>query len=219
MKKALVALAVAAFASNAMAVIAGSPHDLSAATGPQTYPGGTLSSCQYCHAPHRANITVAGAPLWNRNTPATIPTGYTSNTVSSQNAPGANSITCLSCHDGATDMGATYTGTNGFPTPPTLMVGAMAVASVANNGLQDDHPVGIRYAAVGGPGTGYKTKISVQAALKLYGNAGVETVECASCHDPHNDRWGGAGIGDINFRFFIRGAAGIGGLCSTCHDK
>jgi hypothetical protein len=216
MKKILVALAIAAFASNAMAIIAGSPHDLSA-TGPGTYAGGTLSSCQYCHAPHRANITIAGAPLWNRNTPAALPSGYTSNTVSSQNTPGANSITCLSCHDGVSDMGATYTGSNGFPTAPTVMTGAMAVSSAANNGLQDDHPVGIRYALTGGTGTGYKTKISVKAALKLYGAAGLETVECASCHDPHNDRWGGGT--DVTMRYFIRGTAGIAGLCSTCHDK
>jgi hypothetical protein len=215
MKKALLALAVAAFASNAMALIAGSPHDLSA-SGPQTYAGGTLSSCQYCHAPHRANITVAGAPLWNRNTPATLPTGYTSNTVSSQNAPGANSITCLSCHDGVSDMGATYTGTNGFPTSPTVMTGVMAVASAANNGLQDDHPVGIRYINDGV--NGYNTIASVTAvgALKLYGAAGSQTVECASCHDPHNDRWGGPTIAN---RYFIRGALGISGLCSTCHNK
>jgi mono/diheme cytochrome c family protein len=59
--------------------------------------------CVYCHTPHGANTTV-NAPLWNRTNPNNSYTVY--NLIGSQasgNAvtqPGANSITCLSCHDG-----------------------------------------------------------------------------------------------------------------------
>jgi len=66
--------------------------------------------CVYCHTPHGANSTAA-APLWNRtvtareyvlykqdNSHANEPTGMDLNYTQ----PGPNSLTCLSCHDGAT---------------------------------------------------------------------------------------------------------------------
>lgn len=66
--------------------------------------------CVYCHTPHGAN-SAPGAPLWNR----TLPAGSTFTTYSSLNspsltqtvtAPGANSLVCLSCHDGSTAIDA-----------------------------------------------------------------------------------------------------------------
>ncbi len=59
--------------------------------------------CVYCHTPHGANTTIS-APLWNRTNKPTAYTVY--NLVGSQatgnpvSQPGANSLTCLSCHDG-----------------------------------------------------------------------------------------------------------------------
>jgi hypothetical protein len=62
--------------------------------------------CVYCHTPHAANTTIA-APLWNRT--YSLPTGgyktydqlgTNSLTPGSVSAPGVNSLTCLSCHDG-----------------------------------------------------------------------------------------------------------------------
>ncbi len=59
--------------------------------------------CVYCHTPHGANTTIA-APLWNRTNAATTYTVYElTGSLRSGNAvtqPGANSVTCLSCHDG-----------------------------------------------------------------------------------------------------------------------
>ncbi len=59
--------------------------------------------CVYCHTPHGANTTIK-APIWNRTI---IPKEYkiydklrTLNRPIGQ--PGANSLTCLSCHDGTT---------------------------------------------------------------------------------------------------------------------
>lgn len=66
--------------------------------------------CVYCHTPHGANSTAA-APLWNRTV---ISREYTLYNQADENAnepsglnltytqPGPNSLTCLSCHDGAT---------------------------------------------------------------------------------------------------------------------
>ncbi|MDH5256530.1 MAG: hypothetical protein OEX07_00935 [Gammaproteobacteria bacterium] len=66
--------------------------------------------CVYCHTPHGANSTAA-APLWNRTVKSTKYTLYNQD-VSRANEPsgldltytqpGPNSLTCLSCHDGAT---------------------------------------------------------------------------------------------------------------------
>ncbi|MGK7346406.1 MAG: hypothetical protein ACNS63_11435, partial [Candidatus Nitrospinota bacterium M3_3B_026] len=63
--------------------------------------------CVYCHTPHGANSTLPKAPLWNRTNPGNTYTLYNIPLQSGQSPtdPGANSLTCLSCHDGtvATD--------------------------------------------------------------------------------------------------------------------
>jgi cytochrome c553 len=63
--------------------------------------------CVYCHTPHGAN-TNHDLPLWNRT--IQNPTGYTTYdqlntstlTPGSVSQPGANSLSCMSCHDGVT---------------------------------------------------------------------------------------------------------------------
>ena len=72
--------------------------------------------CVYCHTPHGANST-ADAPLWNRTVTQRTYTLYNQDTSTSSRTffeptallsadsytqPGPNSLTCLSCHDGAT---------------------------------------------------------------------------------------------------------------------
>jgi hypothetical protein len=61
--------------------------------------------CVYCHTPHGANTGVA-LPLWNRTIKATTYTTYnqlgTSTLTQEVAQPGANSLACLSCHDGQT---------------------------------------------------------------------------------------------------------------------
>jgi len=59
--------------------------------------------CVYCHTPHGAS-TVVQAPLWNRTASSATYTTYdslgTSTLTQPVTAPGPNSLTCLSCHDG-----------------------------------------------------------------------------------------------------------------------
>ncbi len=61
--------------------------------------------CVYCHTPHGANSTAA-APLWNRTVTKRTYTLYNDERQSpldlKVSQPGPNSLTCLSCHDGAT---------------------------------------------------------------------------------------------------------------------
>jgi hypothetical protein len=59
--------------------------------------------CVYCHTPHGSS-TVVDAPLWNRTASSATYTTYdtlgTSTLTQPVTAPGPNSLTCLSCHDG-----------------------------------------------------------------------------------------------------------------------
>lgn len=59
--------------------------------------------CVYCHTPHGADGATT-APLWNRTRPNATYTTYeqlgTSTLTQPVSAPGPNSLTCLSCHDG-----------------------------------------------------------------------------------------------------------------------
>jgi Doubled CXXCH motif (Paired_CXXCH_1) len=61
--------------------------------------------CVYCHTPHGANANIT-LPLWNRTQRTTTYTTYAAlGTVSLTQPvtqPGANSLACLSCHDGQT---------------------------------------------------------------------------------------------------------------------
>jgi predicted CXXCH cytochrome family protein len=202
MKKALVALALAAFASSAFAAVANSAHDLTASgLNVGTYPGAQISACQFCHAPHNVNTAVPNTPLWNRNKPGTSFVMYTSTTITGlmDGSPNANSMTCLSCHDGVTDMGATYTGTRGFA---GLVQMSNVRGAVVTANLQDDHPISIRYTQAAGK---YAAVNAVTTAgLRLYGAAGAEKVECGSCHDPHT-----------SVAKFLRAAPTA--ICSICH--
>lgn len=201
MKKILVALALTAFAQAASAALAGSAHDL-------TVGGGTLSACQYCHAPHNVNPADPSLPLWNRKMAPVA--NYTVKGPSY--APGFASLTCLSCHDGAGNLGDTYTGTQdlargtiGTYAPNPSQAGFNLGVNISN-----DHPVGITYAA----GASFK---AFPAGLKLYSSK----VECATCHDPHGAGDGtiaGAGSDHVaGGKSFLRTA--ITTLCTDCHIK
>jgi predicted CXXCH cytochrome family protein len=196
MKKTLVALALAAFATTASATIAGGSHDM-------TTFGGGLSACQYCHAPHLFALpNVTGGPLWNRNVPVAGITPYTSTTLADATVtPGVNTQTCLSCHNGTTTMSAVVNGVD--PTAVGAMSGLNAGRFVTGLDLTNDHPVGVNYPAtaeyVGAPG------------LPLY----ATQVECGSCHDPH-----GASDQAVGGAAFLRtGTVSATDLCANCHIK
>jgi hypothetical protein len=217
MKKALVAVALAAFAHAAYAATAGGSHDLSS-TGRRRNATSTLSACQYCHAPHNVNVAVTGAPLWNRNASTATFQYYTSNTVSATpTALNANSMTCMSCHDGVSDMGAVYTGSHGFggtvTTIATFAGGAAAYANVTTD-MRNDHPVSINYVAAA---NSLDTVANVRAAgLRLYGAS--PTIECGSCHDPHGTTVvGGGSDGAAGGEAFLRVAKTA--ICTSCHLK
>jgi hypothetical protein len=214
MKKALVALALAGFASTALANVAGGAHDLSS-TGPNPGLGGTLSACQYCHAPHNVNTGVPGAPLWNRNTvvigAGTPWTMYSSATLTGYRAatPNANSMTCLSCHDGISDMGATYATAQGFGGTTRAMTAIAGTTAIVGRDLTNDHPVSVVYA---GDGVNYSFVNAITPAFRLYRYAGLDYVECATCHEPHTQQTAGTPLYP-----FLRVSKAV--MCTRCHLK
>jgi hypothetical protein len=146
MKKLALALALSAVASVAQAQIANGPHDFTNGWTGSTATTATVGACTFCHAPHNANSAIANAPLWNRATnvgPYTMyPTGGTIRGAI-QTAPGANSLTCLACHDGVQSIAVTFANGN-VATGGTEAARAPA-AMVVSTDLRNDHPIAITY--------------------------------------------------------------------------
>jgi predicted CXXCH cytochrome family protein len=218
--KALVA--VAAFVpALALGNVVGSKHDLVAGSG-QT------QVCVFCHTPHGANTGTTA--LWNRALPDNAfkwtPTATVNGTVLPATVSDG-SLKCLSCHDGATALGAVMrdpTGSIRTNLTATLNgVNGLDVLVGTGKDLGGNHPIGVPYPTQ--TATGAYNGINVVniagfnaasglAGVKLYFNAnqttGVLGVECGSCHDPH----GVAGIAK-----FLRKDNAASALCTTCHSK
>ena len=106
--------------------------------------------------------------------------------LSSPDALGMVTRLCLSCHDGLGASDEVQFGTN-----------------VAGN-----HPVSIAYAS--SFGNDLRSPESVEASgLRLYRDGTSVRIECASCHDPHDNSRGN----------FMRATGQGGEICMSCHDK
>ncbi len=254
MKKLLVVVLVVAVcligATAAMATIANSKHDLSTSSTNSIHAtDGELSSCAFCHTPHHSVSSVA--PLWNRTLGAggyaatgggyyTVYGATATNTAGGTlsgtqvNAPGPNSKTCLSCHDGTLSLADVSFGTNrptAFDDPASKLDvdNSLGAGSIGNSGLggtdlTKEHPVGVVYNVLlsGGPGDpGLNPTLTVPAsgsaafrtvgttAFKVYFNGASYTVECGSCHDPHNTT--------VGMTPFLKGNKAT--ICSDCHSN
>jgi predicted CXXCH cytochrome family protein len=173
---AIFAVGAAGMVQQAGAQVVDSKHNLSANAGAgqgalrvnyMTGDGATTQVCVFCHTPHGA--AVAEAPLWQRTlgTQASYTTYGSTNASSSMDAEqgsanvtiGSVSLACLSCHDGTQAMN-TMSNT---PGSGNLATGKAAgdwagtrntngsltgIANLIEDGksLQNDHPIGIRYA-------------------------------------------------------------------------
>jgi len=106
--------------------------------------------------------------------------------------------------------------------------------------LRDDHPVSMIYASAKSYGTGGVIGTDSHAAgfrgatggtkpvvvngsitLPLYGTTDVTTakVECASCHDPHEERSKTGATDPTKSVYFLRINNDGSQLCLTCHLK
>lgn len=196
-------------------------------------------TCVFCHTPHNGAVAVPLWNRSNTTTSYQVYTSSTMDAASPTAAAIQSSISgaCLSCHDGsiAIDVltnlrgaahaasvaftrqatakgtyGSSGTGQNNIMTGGTPFLG---------NDLRNDHPITIIYetSRAATPGefvtqtiTGAKISVGATNPLPLYGGAtATATVECASCHNPHNNVNGG----------FLRKSNVGSALCLTCHIK
>ena len=101
------ALLAASLAPPARAALVNTKHNLSV-SGPGTVKAtGETQICIFCHAPHNSSPT---PPLWNRRSPGSTYTPYTSSTQrAAVGQPTGASLMCLSCHDGTIALGDVLT--------------------------------------------------------------------------------------------------------------
>ncbi|MGC8898843.1 MAG: cytochrome c3 family protein [Bacteroidota bacterium] len=124
----------------------------------------------------------------------------------------------MSCHDGTVAVNSL--GNYSSVGTPTMgsgteldATGKIATGREANLGtnLTNDHPINFTYdAALATADGGLVTPVStnyVDAAQKVPLYSG--TVQCASCHNPHNNQYGS----------FVRKSNSGSSLCLTCHVK
>jgi predicted CXXCH cytochrome family protein len=194
----LTAIAGLFIAGTASADISGSVHDFFDETG-----DGNL--CAFCHTPHGADADIAEAPLWDHEmTTKSYTTVYSSGsmqaTMSGDTTTYGISRLCLSCHDGVTAVDS-YGG-NGFSGTNTMQ-SVVAWQTVGQNyqgaDISQEHPVSI-------PPTDPEVLNTPLNGIEYFGG----NVECASCHDVHNES---------GQPFLLVRDNSDSSLCTSCHQK
>ncbi len=217
-------------------------HNLSS-TGPQAmYNTDTTQVCVFCHTPHGGN---ASAPLWNRQMPTSSWTHYDSSTLTSvvgsnpTRPVSAESLMCLSCHDGSIATNRVLNPPDGLtgvnaPQPSTQFgdseivgipgvfnrIGAGPADPFGVGDLSDDHPISFDYQDVldSGEDNGFHTVANARTAgvrfFPLDAAGGSYRVECSSCHDPHVDY-----ETNTQYKPFLVASNDGSALCKACHNK
>ena len=183
--------------------IVGSKHDFSA----KGWSGNRI--CQPCHTPHNADIPDHGpswahGPLWNHASSTQVYTIYSSPSMDYEaQQPGPVSKLCLSCHDGTVAIDS-FDGMSGS----SFMSGKSAIGRSGN--LSDDHPIGIVWRhQTARPTCVNNCHLGVPRKVVFF--APGYTLECASCHEPHNN----PDLGNKMLRVSMVGSE----LCFQCHTN
>ncbi|MBI1336894.1 MAG: hypothetical protein GC164_08020 [Phycisphaera sp.] len=182
--------------------IAETKHNLAASGPGSVKTSGSANSCAFCHTPHAASPI---APLWNREDPGTYYQTYESSTlVASVGQPTGSSRLCLSCHDGTIALAQTL---NPLNSPGhTQVYLAPGDAGYLGTDLSDDHPISFEYTSALATEKGQlKDPNALPTELPLESG---QVLQCTTCHDPHDDRFGK----------FLRVDNTRSALCRTCHE-
>ncbi len=148
--------------------------------------------CVYCHTPHGANSTAA-APLWNRTISQRTYTLYSANEQSPTmlgrpiTQPGPNSLTCLSCHDGATAIDSVIN-------MPTQLTGAYRAGYLKDQETAQNYEFLDQWGADGknrlvSEGLLTDAQLGGEGHRGLTGGDGAEG--CFACHNPNESFAGG----------------------------
>lgn len=196
-------LAAGQAAAQSQSIIA-SPHNLSVMGPGNVVAASEQQICIFCHTPHHASDV---QPLWNRNAPVSAYRPYASNSLqATPGQPTGSSKLCLSCHDGTIALG------NVLSRNQTIaMAGGMTTLppgkSNLGTDLSDDHPISFRYdTELAGKNTKLKSPNTVSSSTRLDAN---RELQCTSCHEPHNNRFG---------KFLVMDNSGSQ-LCKSCHQQ
>ncbi len=199
-----IAVVLAFMAPAAAAPVSSSKHNLSV-SGPGTIKAtGESQICVFCHTPHSA---APNSPLWNRRSPGSTYTPYTSSTaVAVPGQPTGASILCLSCHDGTIALGEILSST----TPIGLAGGVTTMPAGAGRlgtDLSDDHPISFNYTATLASQRGELVNPATLTGAVRLDSSGQ--MQCTSCHNAHDDS---------NGKFLVRSNT-ASALCQACHVK
>ena len=171
--------------------------------------------CGFCHTPHVPK-QYAPTQLWNHELSTAAYTLYSSDyltslSYASPSQPNPRSKLCLSCHDGTVALGAVY-NLGGVQRTISMQnnVTTMPAEASGNIGtsLKNDHPVGFIFDNTKDPeliarSWPWKTQV------KLDPDAANGTIECITCHEPHDN---------VNGKF-LRVDNTNAALCTFCHTK
>jgi len=183
--------------------------------------------CIFCHTPHHSS---AEGPLWNRQATTRTFRHFSSSTLSIDDPalraaseygqPNGSSRLCLSCHDGATALGAVFTTPFSMTPQPihfTNVKGGQAGSAgmtIAYETFSSHHPVSFRYNTT-------VINILKNTFLKDYKSPSnpnvkldkLERMQCTTCHDPHQDR---SNLPDPTTPFWTAGT--YDEVCTACHS-
>lgn len=230
MKRWVLFMLVAAMATGVATAqtVVNTAHDLSAGSGGAT--SDAIRVCVFCHTPHASQVqTDPGTnvlPLWNHNPSVAGPyLMYDSTTMQAVptdfSAPANLDATtvsnlCMSCHDGSVAVTSLFNDPNEIGADPTIVAGGNVdagglIINEPNLGtdLTNDHPVNFDYdnALFIADGGGLNDPAGAPVTALLSGG----TVQCSSCHDPHDNTNPGGPFMVVDNT--------DSALCTTCHAK
>ena len=188
-----------------------SPHNLSAGSSATIKSTQEVRVCIFCHTPHHATLLSDPeypGPLWSRPENTNTYTVYDSSTIQAKpGQPQGVSRLCLSCHDGTIALA----DTGAISPSDSLKSQTLADNSPANLGedLSNDHPISMEYGKNPAEFNDLSTLLANRVRLVAHG--GPLNVECTSCHDPHDNRYGNFLVMDLSTQ--------KDALCTTCHAK
>lgn len=173
------------------------------ATGDPT--GRDTQICIFCHTPHNSTPQ---STLWNRpDTPVTSFGRYSSSTLyithnsaaiaaAKYGEPNGSSRLCLSCHDGVTALGLVKNGAQIYMQGGNDLITGIAKFD-ANKVKLGHHPVSFIYDTTVVADLALKTlgKTYTSPAIsevQLFSSGGSDRsrkwMQCATCHDPHQNK-------------------------------
>lgn len=217
--------------------VVASPHNLSASggLGKHGVKFEEIRICVFCHAPHNARRENIPAPLWSHELPSVEKeyTMYKSSTFDTlvnvkPTKPTGASRLCLSCHDGSIalnrysgqcssgdsylisrcqELGA-YSGPAIYMPTDIRPTWNPNVGGATGSDLFDDHPISFAYTATMAIQGQLVHPASLPPQIRLEMGA---TLQCTSCHDPHNNEFG-------SFLVINNNQSGSP-LCMACHNN